>query len=167
VVTTDSTLKIFADTINFAGWEKIEFYNMSQKIGEVLSGQEPVFYYQPPNKGVYSFLVLGIKDGGATVRTSYPARMIVKQGTLVSRIPQKVNPKKNPVVSRTDENLNLKTDNICLETGTVKNINGRKIANFRWEKNGENHWEANFSFLEKGSIYFIDTGCGEIVKVLW
>jgi hypothetical protein len=74
-----SNVLITVDAAKFPNWNKLEFYDLARKLGEIAQGQTPRFTATDLTPGFHVFSVLGTDDEG-TVRTSDPVMVVVRTG---------------------------------------------------------------------------------------
>ncbi|HEY3397616.1 MAG TPA: hypothetical protein VGM19_08160 [Armatimonadota bacterium] len=72
-----SSVMIKVDDAKFAPWQKLEFYDGAQKLGEITSGP-PQFTATDLTPGFHAFSVLGTNAQG-TLRTSQPVLVVVRK----------------------------------------------------------------------------------------
>ncbi len=78
VVDPGSKIILECDASGFAEWQRIEFYNAGEKIGEVSRGQEPKCeLVVGPGHTVYALTAVGYDDKGA-IRTATPTHLLVR-----------------------------------------------------------------------------------------
>lgn len=68
---------------NFGAWTKMEFYDKSEKKGEITSGQKAEFTYSNLSKGSHSFIV-HVTNSKGIVYTSYPATAVMLDRSFVT-----------------------------------------------------------------------------------
>jgi hypothetical protein len=82
VVDPGQEITIYCDTEDFPEWEKLDFYNGSQKLGEVYKGSDPEIKIKlDPDEKVYCLTVLGENKTGEK-RTSDPMHFFIRDPEL-------------------------------------------------------------------------------------
>jgi hypothetical protein len=157
VVTAERNITIVCDTEDFTNWQTIEFFNGSEKLGEVKSGNKPEINISLDPKTLVYCLMVVATDGAGNKRTSDPMHFFVEDPNKSWKVPVTREPFDAPKTNRGSKNAGRTV------TATLPNPNDSVLVAYALSAEQEKQFAADPENLsafwnthESGNFDFIE-----------